>query len=85
MSFYLAEYVFDFSLIIITLIPILTFYTRWNVPSSNDAAPGGQFTIGGRNTSLFTGSIGFVPLSSQDYWSIQLQSLVAHDSSGSNM
>ncbi|KAG8830178.1 hypothetical protein FRC17_005270 [Serendipita sp. 399] len=58
--------------------PEMSFYfSQWN-PSDPDAVvtPGGQFTIGGRNTSLYDGDITFIPIARQSYWTIPLDSIV---------
>ncbi|KAG9032898.1 hypothetical protein FS842_004024 [Serendipita sp. 407] len=58
--------------------PEMSFYfSQWNPSDPNDVVtPGGQFTIGGRNTSLYDGDIKFIPISQQSYWTIPLDSIV---------
>lgn len=40
--------------------------------ASSTTEPGGVLTMGGTNSSLFTGSINYVPLVSQSFWTVQL-------------
>lgn len=57
--------------------PEFSFYLAdWASAATDDIAPGGQFTLGGRNTSLFDGDPTFVDLISQDYWTVPLNSIV---------
>ncbi|CAG8759986.1 10275_t:CDS:2, partial [Acaulospora colombiana] len=56
----------------------------WASSASDDIAPGGQFTLGGRNTSLFTGDVTFVELLQQDYWTVPLTSIMIPSSTGGN-
>ncbi|KIM26185.1 hypothetical protein M408DRAFT_46444, partial [Serendipita vermifera MAFF 305830] len=54
----------------------------WNAPATDSIAPGGQFTLGGRNASMYDGEIQFVPILAQDYWSVPLNSIVIPSASG---
>jgi len=57
--------------------PEFSFYlAEWDASATADIAPGGQLTLGGRNTSLFDGDPTFVNLLTQDYWNIPLNSIV---------
>jgi len=58
--------------------PQMSFYlTRFrNVQGASDAdEPGGQFTMGGTNSSLYDGSINFVDLVNPQYWTVPLTAL----------
>jgi len=43
---------------------------------STQELPGGQFTLGGVNTSLFTGEINYIGLSDVNWWTIPMDSVV---------
>jgi cathepsin D len=47
--------------------------------------PGGQFTLGGRNASLYDGDVAFVPIDkTQNYWTIPVLSLMRRGGGGAN-
>jgi cathepsin D len=47
--------------------------------------PGGQFTLGGRNASLYDGEIAFVPIDkTHNFWTIPILSLMRHGGGGTN-
>jgi len=50
----------------------------WGTPQqlSTQELPGGQFTLGGVNSSLFTGEINYIRLSQVDWWTIPMDSIV---------
>lgn len=51
-------------------------YRFRNVQGATDAdEPGGQFTMGGTNSSLYDGSINFVNLVKAQYWTVPLSGL----------
>ena len=59
--------------------PVFSFYLERyvNDPQQITAAPGGTFTLGGTNASLFTGNIDFIDMPSgtiPSYWLQQVQS-----------
>lgn len=57
--------------------PINTYHIpRWNESGSANVAEGGQFTLGGRNSSLFDGEVTFIPLLQQSYWTIPFESII---------
>jgi len=60
----------------------LILFASWDASSTDDIAPGGQFTLGGRNTSMFDGDVQFVPLLAQDYWTIPLNSIFIPSTTG---
>jgi len=59
--------------------PLFSFYlSRFlDDPSANSAEPGGQFMLGGTNTSLYTGEIDFVdiPEGLETYWIIPIKTM----------
>jgi cathepsin D len=58
--------------------PEFSFYlSEWDETSSSTLiSPGGQLTLGGRNTSVIDGDVTFVPLLAQSYWLVNLNSIV---------
>jgi cathepsin D len=58
--------------------PEFSFYlSEWDDTSSSTLiSPGGQLTLGGRNTSVIDGDVSFSPLISQSYWLVNLDSIV---------
>jgi len=50
----------------------------WGTPQqpSTRELPGGQFTLGGVNSSLFTGQINYIRLSQVGWWTIPMDSVV---------
>ena len=50
----------------------------WGTPQqlSTPDLPGGQFTLGGVNSSLFTGEINYIGLSRVSWWTIPMDSVV---------
>ena len=64
--------------------PVFSFYLqRWIDQSPVNTAPGGTFTLGGTNTSLYSGTIEFIDMpsgSTPSYWLQQLQSEPFHSS-----
>lgn len=59
--------------------PVFSFYLERYVNDAQEinTAPGGTFTLGGTNTSLFTGNIDFIDMPSgttPSYWFQQVQS-----------
>jgi len=52
----------------------------WGTPQqpSNQELPGGQFTLGGVNTTLFTGDINYIGLSDVNWWTIPMQSVIVN-------
>ncbi|EGG09571.1 aspartic peptidase A1 [Melampsora larici-populina 98AG31] len=46
--------------------------TRFNHSSSKINQPGGILTLGGLNTSLFTGEVNYVKVTKKDYWQVSL-------------
>lgn len=59
--------------------PEMSFWmTRFrDVPDARDNEPGGIFTLGGRNTSLFSGEVEFLPLpvATPSFWLLPVQTL----------
>ena len=59
--------------------PLMSFWlTRFvNVTGAQQVEPGGQFTLGGTNTTLYTGDIEYLNLTSDppDYWALDITSL----------
>ncbi|KAK7013307.1 aspartic peptidase domain-containing protein, partial [Favolaschia claudopus] len=54
----------------------LSFTRRRNDTLLGDPEPGGVFTFGGTNTSLYTGDIEFMPVTSNNtYWSLNLSTI----------
>lgn len=63
--------------------PEISFYLAdWNAPATDSIAPGGQFTLGGRNSSMYDGEVQFVPVIAQDYWAVPLNSILVPSASG---
>ncbi len=65
--------------------PLMAFYMkryRDNISASQVEADGGQFDLGGTDSSLYTGSINYVamPASDQDYWRIDVQAATVQGS-----
>ncbi|KAG9100757.1 hypothetical protein FS749_013054 [Ceratobasidium sp. UAMH 11750] len=63
--------------------PVMSFWmTRYNnVSSADDAEFGGEFTMGGTNTALYTGDIDYVALpnaSNPTFWAIPLQQITVN-------
>lgn len=58
-------------------IPSFAFgITRFvNISTSDDIEPGGIMTLGGANSSLYSGNINYVPLKAQTYWLVALDSV----------
>lgn len=59
--------------------PVFSFYLERyvNDPAVVNAAPGGTFTLGGTNSSLYTGNIDFIDMpsgSTPSYWLQQISS-----------
>lgn len=59
--------------------PVFSFYLERYVDASQqiNSAPGGTFTLGGTNTSLYTGNVEFIKMpngSTPSYWLQQVQS-----------
>ena len=52
----------------------------WGTPQSlaNQELPGGQFTLGGVNTTLFTGDINYIGLSDVNWWTIPMTSVIVN-------
>jgi len=46
-----------------------------NISSATDVEPGGVMTLGGINTTLFQGDVTYIPLKSQSYWLIAMDSV----------
>ncbi|KAG6846654.1 hypothetical protein H0H93_012601, partial [Arthromyces matolae] len=65
--------------------PEMSFYmTRFiNDPSASDYEPGGVFTLGGTNTSLYTGDIEFLnmPVQTPSYWLLQMNTVTVQGKS----
>lgn len=57
------------------LVTFLTRCARWETSPGTTVEDGGQFTLGGRNQSLYDGDITFVPLTQQSSWIIPLESV----------
>ncbi|KAG8804653.1 hypothetical protein FRC17_005915, partial [Serendipita sp. 399] len=57
--------------------PQMSFYfTRFrNTQRANEDEPGGQFTMGGTNSSLYDGDINFIDLVRAQYWTVPMTSL----------
>lgn len=57
--------------------PQMSFYmTRFrDTNNGQQDQPGGQFTMGGTNSSLYSGTINFIPLVRAQYWTIPMTSL----------
>lgn len=57
--------------------PVFSFYLERQInQAESDTAPGGTFTLGGTNTSLYTGNIDFIDMPSgttPSYWLQQVQ------------
>jgi Eukaryotic aspartyl protease len=51
---------------------------RWDASQTATVADGGQFTLGGRNTSLYDGEITFLPLLEQAWWTIPFQAIIVN-------
>jgi cathepsin D len=51
---------------------------RWDASQTATVADGGQFTLGGRNNSLYDGEVNFLPLLEQAWWTIPFQSIVVN-------
>ena len=68
--------------------PVFSFYLeRYIDQSVMNTAPGGMFTLGGTNTSLYSGNIEFIDMpsgSTPSYWLQQVQSEPFHPSYSSN-
>lgn len=60
----------------------MTDISSWNAPSTDSIAPGGQFTLGGRNSSMYDGEVQFVPIMAQDYWAVPLNSIIVPSADG---
>jgi cathepsin D len=60
------------------ITPIDSAIRYWGTPQllSTQEIPGGQFTLGGVNSSLFTGQINYVGLSDVNWWTIPMDSVV---------
>ncbi|CAG7851455.1 SubName: Full=Related to aspartic peptidase A1-Laccaria bicolor {ECO:0000313/EMBL:CCA73596.1} [Serendipita indica DSM 11827] len=59
--------------------PEMSFYmAQWN-NQTDPVIPGGQFTMGGRNSTLYDGEVQFVPLISQTYWTVQIDGVHVTD------
>jgi hypothetical protein len=58
----------------------IVIFRYWGTPQSTSTQelPGGQFTLGGVNTSLFTGEINYIPLSEVSWWTIPMDSVVVN-------
>lgn len=57
--------------------PVFSFYLERNDIQQSNTAPGGTFTLGGTNTSLYSGNIEFIDMPSgttPSYWLQQVQS-----------
>lgn len=52
----------------------------WGTPQqlSNQELPGGQFTLGGVNKTLFTGEINYIGLSDVNWWTIPMDSVIVN-------
>ncbi|KNZ56645.1 uncharacterized protein VP01_2356g1 [Puccinia sorghi] len=46
-----------------------------NISSATDVEPGGVMTLGGINNTLFQGDVNYIPLKSQSYWLIAMDSV----------
>lgn len=55
--------------------PVFAFYL------SSDSGTDGEMTIGGIDSTKYTGSLQYVPLTSQDYWTVQLDSFTINGAS----
>ena len=51
-------------------LPFLTNPHRSNGTADGKPTPGGQFTLGGRNESIYTGEISFIPINSTKFWDV---------------
>jgi cathepsin D len=69
--------------------PVFSFYlARYIDQSAMNTAPGGTFTLGGTNTSLYSGNIEFIDMpsgSTPSYWLQQLHSEPFQSSYSSNL
>jgi hypothetical protein len=52
----------------------------WGIDKSvaTQSLPGGQFTLGGINSSLFTGAINYIRVSEVKWWTIPMDSVVVN-------
>jgi hypothetical protein len=46
--------------------------------AATQSLPGGQFTLGGVNSSLFTGAINYIRVSEVKFWTIPMDSVVVN-------
>jgi cathepsin D len=60
----------------------INHFVSWDAPATDSIAPGGQFTLGGRNASMYDGDIQFVPITAQDYWTVPLNSILVPSANG---
>jgi hypothetical protein len=53
----------------------------WGTPqqTATQDLPGGQFTLGGVNSTLFTGNINYIRLSEVNWWTIPMDSVVINN------
>ncbi|KAI9451913.1 aspartic peptidase A1 [Lactarius psammicola] len=63
--------------------PLMAFYlTRYvNQTNVDDLEPGGVFTLGVTNTSLYTGQIDYQSVDSTDYWTLTMSNLTVNSNS----
>jgi hypothetical protein len=63
--------------------PLMAFYlTRFvNQTNAQDLEPGGVFTLGATNTSLYTGDIDYQTVDSTSYWTLTLSNLTVNSNS----
>jgi cathepsin D len=54
--------------------PMMSFFLTRSTDATTDVA-GGQLTLGGANSSLYTGDINFIPLTQAQYWMIPMTSI----------
>ncbi|CCA76801.1 hypothetical protein PIIN_10787, partial [Serendipita indica DSM 11827] len=55
--------------------PQMSFYLTRSLAGSGVQVPGGQFTLGGTNSSLYQGSINFINLVHDRYWAIPMTAI----------
>lgn len=64
---------------------ILIILDRWNEPATSLAAPGGQFTLGGRNSSLYEGEIQFIDVIQELWWTIPFDGILINGTTNLSM
>ncbi|KAG0145715.1 hypothetical protein CROQUDRAFT_658385 [Cronartium quercuum f. sp. fusiforme G11] len=55
-----------------------------NISTTSDVEPGGIMTLGGPNTTLYTGNINYISLKAQTYWLVALDNVMINGQAISN-